>query len=183
MELLLAQPLRRSDVFLGEAFGNIVSLTIAYCAGFGLPILIFDAAADGAMLLLMGVLLTAVFSSLAMLVSVNANDKAKGIGISLLVWLTCTLLYDGLVLFFMMNFSDYPIENSILILTFLNPVDLARISLLMKMDIAVIMGYSGAIYKNFLGSQAGIYTAVCMMLLWVCVPVIIAMRKFSRKDI
>lgn len=183
IELMLAQPLRRKNVFMGEVLGCMLSLAIAYFAGFGIPLLILDGTLDGALLLLLGILLSAVFSSLAMLVSVSFADKAKGIGVSLLVWLATSLLYDGLVLFFMMNFSDYPIEKSILVLTFFNPIDLARISMLMKMDISVIMGYSGAIYKNFLGTSAGLYTAFGILLLWICLPLFFAVRKFSKKDI
>ncbi len=53
-------------------------------------------------------------------------------------------------------FRDYPIEKFILFLAFLNPVDLIRIIMLMQLDTAAIMGYTGAVFNEFLGSSKGI---------------------------
>ena len=92
------------------------------------------------------------------------------------------LIYDGLVLAIIFTFSDYPLEKITLMLTSLNPVDLARIFIMLKMDISALMGYTGATYKEFFGSSSGTLYTLFIMLLWVAVPLFFAVRAFKRKD-
>jgi Cu-processing system permease protein len=46
-----------------------------------------------------------------------------------------------------------------------------------------MMGYTGAIFKNFFGNQVGIIAAFTILLLWVAVPFLISLRKFRKKDL
>jgi Cu-processing system permease protein len=130
-----------------------------------------------------GLLLTLVFVALAFASSVFTRDKAKGIGISLLFWFYFTLIYDGFVLYIIYSFSDYPLEKATLTLVSLNPVDLARIIILLKLDLSALMGYTGAFYKNFFGSSVGIIYSFLFLMLWTVLPLLVATRKFARKDI
>ncbi|HEV8515118.1 MAG TPA: ABC transporter permease subunit, partial [Cyclobacteriaceae bacterium] len=130
-----------------------------------------------------GLLLTFAFVALAFLASVTTRDKAKGIGVALLFWLYFTLIYDGLVLYVIYSFSDYPLEKVTLVLSSLNPVDLARIIILLKLDLSALMGYTGAFYKNFFGSSFGITYSFLFLILWTGVPLLFALRRFAKKDI
>ena len=56
----------------------------------------------------------------------TVSDLAKAIGFSLLFWFYFSLIYDGLILYVIYSFSDYPLEKVTLSLVSLNPVDLAR---------------------------------------------------------
>jgi len=103
----------------------------------------------GLMMLLIGVLLSIIFVAVAMLAAVKTRDKAKGIGIAVLLWLYFSLLFDGFVLFLVFQFSDYPVEKFMVAVSMFNPLDLARIMILLKMDISALMGYTGAIFNNF----------------------------------
>jgi Cu-processing system permease protein len=134
-------------------------------------------------LILSGLLLTFVFVALAFFASVSTRDKAKGIGIALLFWIYFTLIYDGLVLYVIYSFSDYPLEKVTLTLSSLNPVDLARIIILLKLDLSALMGYTGAFYKNFFGSSLGITYSFLFLALWTGIPLLVALRKFAKKDI
>ncbi|MBK7936000.1 MAG: ABC transporter permease subunit [Lewinellaceae bacterium] len=183
MELMLAQPLRRSDIFLGEYIGMAISLCIAYTIGVGIPVLLYDGSARGGILVICGLMLTLAFVSLAFLATVLARDKARGIGIALLLWFFCTILYDGLVLMGMFAFSDYPLEKAVIGLAFLNPVDLARIAMLMQLDAAALMGYTGALFQYFFGSGMGAALSFAAMLLWIVLPLWLAVRVFNKKDI
>ena len=99
IELLLAQPVGRSALFAGLYGGLAAPLAAAFVLGVGLPFL--WGGGDGslagplAMLLGAGVLLTLVFTALAFLVSLLFEDRAKGLGAALLVWLAATALYDA----------------------------------------------------------------------------------------
>ena len=183
IELMLAQPLRRSDIFLGEYMGMAASLCIAYCIGVGIPVLLYDGTPRGGILVICGLLLTLAFVSLAFLATVLARDKARGIGIALLLWFFCTILYDGMVLMGMFAFSEYPLEKAVICLAFLNPVDLTRIAMLMQLDAAALMGYTGALFQHFFGSGMGAALSFLAMLLWIALPLWLAVRVFNKKDI
>ncbi len=181
--MLLAQPIRRTTLLLSIFSGLCFSLLLSFFIGVGIPVLVFNASETGIFLLLAGCALTAIFVALAVLASVMTRDKAKGIGVAVMLWFYFALIYDGLLLFLLFQFSDYPLEQPTIILSSLNPVDLARIVILLKMDIAALMGYTGAVFKDFFGNGFGTYYSICIMLLWIIVPFGIALRKFSRKDL
>lgn len=183
IELLIAQPLQRSKILLSEFLGVCISLLCAFAIGVGLPIALLSFTQAGSMLLLSGALLTIVFTSLAFWASVITNDKAKGIGISLMLWFYFTLIYDGLVLMLLFRFSDYPLEKAVMLLTALNPVDLGRIMILLKLDASALMGYTGALYKSFFGSGYGTLIASVVMIIWAAVPLLFAVKIFNRKDL
>jgi len=183
IELMLAQPVNRKSIFLGEYISVTTSLSIAYLAGIGIPSILFRADYSVYVLLLVGITLTFVFVSIAFLSSVLTRDKAKAIGIALLFWFYFSLIYDGLLLWVVYTFSDYPLEKTTLALIAFNPVDLARIIMLLQLDISALMGYTGAFYKDFFGSQTGLIFSFAILLLWIVVPLWIALRIFSRKDL
>ncbi len=85
-----------------------------------------------------------------------ARDKAKGIGVVILLWLYFSIIFDGLVLFVLFQFADYPLEKMMVGVVTLNPIDLSRILILLKMDVSALMGYTGAIFKDFFGTQCWI---------------------------
>jgi Cu-processing system permease protein len=183
IELMLAQPMSRQRIILSEYAGVAFSLSAAFILGVGAPVLIYSFNATGISLLLTGFLLTLVFSSLAFFASVKARDKARGIGIALLLWFYFALIYDGLVMLILFNFSDYPLEKITLLLTALNPVDLGRVFIMLKMDESALMGATSALYKDFFGNVTGILFTTGIMLLWAIVPLWLAARGFKRKDI
>jgi Cu-processing system permease protein len=182
-ELLLAQPIKRKTMLLAEYTGVSFALSIAYLAGVGIPVSVLCFGAASLTLIISGLFLTLIFSALALLVFVLFKDKTKGIGASIIIALFFTLLFDGLLLSFIYSFSEYPIDKPLLGLISLNPVDLGRILVLLQMDVAVMMGYSGALFKKFLGSATGsVYTISCM-LFWIIIPLMISVRVFKKKDL
>lgn len=183
IELLLAQPINRRAIFFSEYLAIATALCFAYTVGVGIPLIIFGAGNQGIHLILVGLLLTMVFVSLAFTSAISTRDKAKGIGIALLFWFYFSLIYDGFLLYLIYAFSDYPLEKITLALVSLNPVDLARIIILLKLDISALMGYTGAFYKQFFGSSLGIVYSFAFLLLWAVVPLLIALRIFEKKDI
>ena len=183
IELMLAQPVNRKSIFLSEYISVAVSLCGAYVIGIGVPALLFGAGTTIITLLFTGIILTLVFVSLAFLSSVLTRDKAKAIGIALLFWFYFSLIYDGLLLWVVYSFSDYPLDKITLTLIAFNPVDLARIIMLLQLDISALMGYTGAFYKEFFGSNLGAILSFSILMIWVILPLSIAMRIFSRKDL
>jgi Cu-processing system permease protein len=183
IELMASQPLSRTKILLSEYAGVTVSLLTAFWIGVGVPIMLYAPDATSFALLFTGSCLTMVFSSIAFLASVMARDKARGIGVVLLLWFYFALIYDSLVLLILFNFSDYPLEKITVLLSSLNPIDLGRIYIMLQMDVSALMGYTGALYKDFFGSGAGILFTAGIMLLWIILPLWLAVRKFKKKDL
>jgi Cu-processing system permease protein len=187
IQLLLAQPVGRGQLFAGLYAGLALPLAAGFLLAVGLPFL-WDGAGEGplagplVMLLGAGTLLTLVFTALAMLVSLQVNDRAKGLGLAILVWLLLTALYDAGIVLVATAFSDYPLELPLLGLTLLNPIDLARVAMLLRLDTAALMGYTGAIFERFFGSGLGLGLSAGALLLWWAGPLAAARRRFCRKD-
>lgn len=183
IELLLSQPIPRKKIWLSLYVGLCLSLVSAFLIGSGIPLLVNAMDMVGIMMILVGTLTTVIFVSLAFLASISTRDKARGIGISIMTWLFFALLFDGLVLFLLFQFSDYPIEKAMLVVTTLSPVDLARIMILLHLDISAMMGYTGAIFKDFFGTGTGIAVSFMLLSLWAFIPFYISLKKFKKNDL
>lgn len=183
IELLAAQPIRRSVIVWSEFIGLATAMKLAVLLGIGIPVLMYAPNATGLTLVVVAAALSVAFVSIALLAAVMTRDKAKGIGVALLLWFYFALLYDALVLFLMFSFADYPLEKAMLAVIALNPIDLARVVVLLQMDISALMGYTGALFQEFLGTGWGIGFAVLVLLLWVFIPILLAVRVFRKKDL
>ncbi len=183
IELMLSQPINRKAIFASEFIAVSAALCTSYLVGIGIPVLLLNNSAESMVLILSGLMLTLVFVALGFAASISTRDKAKGIGVALLFWFYFSLIYDGLLLYIIYSFSDYPLEKITLMLVSLNPVDLARIVILLKLDISALMGYTGAFYKNFFGSSLGILYSLGVLGLWVIIPFLISIKVFLKKDI
>lgn len=183
IELLVAQPLSRTTILLGEFTGVAFSMLAAFFLGIGVPVCIYSPDATGFVLLLSGSALSLSFISIAFFSSVATRDKAKGIGLSLMLWFYFSVIYDAIVLGILFAFSDYPLEKAVIALASLNPVDLGRIMILLKLDISALMGFTGAVYKQFFGGNFGLLYTGFIMLIWVVVPMLVALRIFKRKNL
>jgi Cu-processing system permease protein len=181
--MLLAQPVSRAKVLLSEYLSTACSLVFALFTGMGIPVLLFTSGDIGWTLILTGTGLTLACTSLSYWAAVRSRDKARGIGIVLLLWFYFALIYDGIVLMILFSFSDYPLEKLTLFLTALNPIDLARVSIMLKMDVSALMGYTGALYRDFFGSVNGILFTGGIMVLWIVIPLYFTLRTFRKNDL
>lgn len=183
IELLVSQPIKRSKIWYSLFAGLAISLSFAFILGAGIPILFFADFSKAFIMIVVGIFITIIFVSLAFLSSILSRDKAKGIGASILLWLYFALLFDGLVLFLLFQFSDYPIEKMMVIITALSPIDLSRILMLLQLDVSAMLGYTGAIFKDFFGTHLGLLISFLLLLLWIIIPFSISLKKFKNKDL
>jgi Cu-processing system permease protein len=182
-ELLAVQPLRRSKILGGQMFALGTALVLGVLLGAGIPLVVFLPGGASFTLLLASVLLTLVFTAIGAFIAIKNREKARGVGLGLVVWFLLVLVYDAVLLWIMFAFSEYPIEPLIVPLAALDPIDLARIMVMLKVDLAAMMGYSGAVYEQFFGTLAGIGIALAALLVWIAVPSSLAFRAFRRKDL
>jgi Cu-processing system permease protein len=129
-----------------------------------------------------GVMLTVIFTAIAFLISVRQTDRVRGIAVALIAWLAFAVLYDGAVLLLVSTFYAYPIEKPLLAVMMANPIDLARISILMSFDAGALMGYTGAVFTRFFGSALGLGLTFSALLVWTALPFRSARVAFERQD-
>jgi Cu-processing system permease protein len=183
IELLLSQPIKRKKIWLSLFLGLSLAMVLAFFIGAGIPLLINAPDSVGIMMLVIGCLITLVFVALAFLSSILTRDKAKGIGIAIMGWLYFALLFDGIILYLLFQFSDYPIEKAMIVVTAFSPIDLARIQILLHLDVSAMMGYTGAIFKDFFGTSLGLLLSFSLLCLWIIIPFFISLIKFKNKDL
>ncbi len=187
VSLLLAQPIQRSSIFLGQFLGIAGSLTISLVLGLGIPFVLYglfvsNAIWDFVLLLVTGAFLTFIFTALALNISLANENKIKGFGYAVLLWLFLAVIYDGLFLLALVAFQEYPLENFSLAASMLNPIDLSRTLILLKLDISALLGYTGAVFKKFFGSNFGLLVSFLVLLIWTVIPILTLVRKSRKKD-
>lgn len=186
VELLLAQPIRRRQLFAGLFFGLATPVSLAVIGGIGVPLAVMGASretlAAGAVLALMAAALGAVFTGIAAVVAYGFEDRVRGIVAAIGVWLSFAVVYDALVIMVATRFAEYPIERPMLVAMFANPIDLARLVMLTRFDVAALLGYTGALFQQLLGGVPGLIVAITVFTLWATLPALYGARLFHRKD-
>ena len=187
VELLLTQPIRRSRLFAGMAMGVMVPLAITFALGVFLPFawhggLTEDQGWRLLTLIGLGSVLTVTGVATALAIAIGQNDRVRGIGLALALWLSYAVLYDGAVMLAVTQLDAWPVEKAMLVVMLLNPIDLVRLLLLQVFDAAAMMGYTGAVFTRFFGSLTGALLSGGALLFWMSAPLLLARRVFLRKD-
>ena len=186
-ELLLAQPIKRSTIFTGQYLGISISLTLSLILGLGIPFLLYglfmsSAIFEFTLLLVVGTLLNFIFVALAFNIALSNENRIKGFGYATLMWLFLAVIYDGVFLISLVMLNEYPLDKFALFATMFNPIDLSRILILLKLDISALLGYTGAVFKKFFGTNLGFILSFGVMVLWVALPVWRIRVKLKKKD-
>jgi len=184
IELLLCHPVSRKQLYSGLYLGFAGSLSVAFGLGISLPVIYHSGFSHPYYLTIIttGVLLTWVFSGLAFLIAVKFEQRVRGMGMAIVLWIIFAILYDGLLLLLLYIFKNYPTEIFSLIMSIMNPIDLARILILIKIDIAAMMGYTGAVFELFFGDSLGYLVSTFSLLAWILIPYYFGLKLFKRKD-
>lgn len=183
IELLVSQPLKRKSIWLSLFSGLATSLLLSFFIGAGFPILYFEHSLTGLIMILTGCLLSVIFVAIALLASVITRDKAKGIGMAIFLWLYFAIIFDGFILFILFQFADYPLEKPMMAISALNPIDLSRIMILLRLDVSALMGYTGAVFRYFFGTSTGFIISMIALVLWIAIPLYFSLRIFRKKDL
>lgn len=181
--LLLSQPLNRKTVIRSFYTGISFAFTLCYLLGIGLPLLLFYPTLSTLILIAAGIMLIAIFTALSLWICTAQQDRVRGMGIALILWIGFAFLFDGILLFLMFYFSEYPVEKLILALSFLNPLDIARISVIMQTDASALLGLSGAVFRDFFGSSKGLVLSFLALFLWAAIAFFKTIRNFGKKDL
>lgn len=186
-ELLLAQPINRRKIFMGQFLGISISLTLSLVLGLGIPFVIYGLFKSAAifnftLLLVVGSFLNFIFVALSFNIALSIDNKIKGFGYVILMWLFFAVIYDGIFLISLVMLDEYPLDKFSLIATMFNPIDLSRILILLKLDISALLGYTGAVFRKFFGTGLGMFLSILILVFWILLPVYRINLKLKRKD-
>lgn len=186
-ELLLAQPIARGRLFAALYLGTALPLAAVIVVGLLAPFawhgMLFGAAFGQLLgLAVAAVGLSLLTTALAFIIALRADDRVRALGIALGLWLVTAVLWDGVVLLLALLLGNRPIEGPLLALLALNPLDIARVLLLLGTDAAALLGYTGAVLARSLGTDGGRVALAGLLMLWLTLPVAVAARSFARKD-
>ena len=184
VEMLLTQPIKRSAVFGGLYIGMVLPVALIPAVSLGMPLVLRPGSIGAPVLLLvsMGILLSIVFIGIGFWIAMRFKDRVSGLAFALFVWLFLAVGYDGVVLVGTRLFADYPLEAPLLGAMMLNPVDLARVSLLTLSDMSAMMGYTGALFLRFFGSTFGLVIIASVLTAWIAIPAALTGRRFVARD-
>ena len=182
--LLLTQPLRRSSIFLSHWLSISIGLAASFSFSTGGALLLnrsFDS--SSLTVLFFGDVLSFIFVALGLLIAVCFSDRMKGVGAAFLLWLYFSILHDVLVFALISFLKDYPIEIPAIFLMAGNPIDLARVHVLLTLDLPAMMGYTGKILQHILSGAMGLVLTSGALLLWIGLPVGAGIAVFRRRDL
>ena len=186
IQMILAQPVSRRALFIGLYGGLAIPLAGSFVVGVGIPLAWHGALSDAPIAVVVtlgtGMVLSLVFTGLAFVIALAFHDRAAGLAVAILAWLSATVLYDGLVLIAVVLLRDYPLERLLIAGMLVNPVDLGRILLLLQFDLGALAGYTGAVFERFFGAAEGSLWSSVALLVWIAAPWGLGLRQFMRKD-
>lgn len=182
--LLLTQPLRRSHVFLANWIALSLGMSSSFALSTAVALLINEAFSAGSLIVLIfGSLLSFIFVGLGLLISVVIKSPTKGLGIAFVFWLYFSILHDAFVFSLASSLREYPLEVPTMLLMASNPIDLARVYLLLNLDMSAMMGYTGKVLQDALSSSLGQILVAGALLVWILLPAWVGLRIFRHKDI
>lgn len=188
-ELLLAQPVTRTQVLVGKLAGVYATLAVALLFGFGASGLVIALQAGGEgigrYLLFVGYtfLLALVFAALGSLLSIVACNRPRAIGAALALWFFFVIFYDLLIMGAGFLFREHVANLIIFFSLFGNPVDLARVASLISLGGSSIFGAAGAALVKFLGGAIISIVALVMgLLMWTAFSFLGASVVLRRRD-
>ena len=189
-EMLFAQPVSRSEIWLGKLLGLFASMLTATLIGFGLGgfMIAMKAGTAGALRypLFVGfsLLLALVFLSLSALIAALCQRKNRAFGVVMFLWFFFVRFYDLLVIGGTFFFREHTANQFIFASLFGNPVDMTRVGSLIVLNGKEIFGVAGAALMKFFGGEVtSILLLVLGLTVWIVAPFLLSQRLLKRQDI
>ena len=187
VELMIVHGVSRKQIINGKFIGLGSSLALSFLCGAGLGLATFlnSFQSFGFILLLLGlgVLLNYIFLGLALILSTLLIKKEVILASALFIWFYIYILYDFIIMSLAVLLREYPLEVPILIMVFLNPLDLVRVILLLNLNLASSMSIGAALIEKILSGSQGILLAIGTLCLWIYGTWKLTETIFLRKDL
>jgi Cu-processing system permease protein len=182
LDLLLSMPITRFELLLGKFLGLASALGVATVGGFGAAgVLLFTQLGSPALyhyggFIISAFLLGLAFLSLAVMVSVLAQDRVRASGVAIALWFFYVLVYDLLLLGLLVISAGQFSLNYFPVLLLLNPADIFRIlNIFGYEDVRRIYGLA-TVFPETLANPWLLGSA---MVFWIIAPLGIATWRFK----
>lgn len=182
LDLLLSLPINRFELLLGKFLGLASALGVATVGGFGAAGALLFYQLGGAALYHYGgfiasaFLLGLSFLSLAVMVSVLAQDPVRASGVAIALWFFYILVYDLLLLGILVVSAGRFSLNAFPVLLLLNPADIFRIlNIFGYEDVRRLYGLATV----FPETLANPWLLGSFMVFWIIAPLVVAAWRFK----
>lgn len=182
LDLLLSMPITRFELLLGKFAGLAGALGVSTIAGFGLAGVLlsykigFAALYHYAGFIVSALLLGLAFLSLAVMVSVIAQNRMRASGIAIALWFFYVLVYDLLMLGLLVVSEGRLNLNFLPFMLMLNPADVFRILNIFGFeDVRQLYGLA-TVFPETLTSP---WLLGATMMFWIVAPLAVAIWRFK----
>lgn len=189
--LLLTYPLARWHLICGKLLGHAYVIATACLLGFGVTALLLCVLAQGHTRLLLvigfthligsGMLLSLVFVLLGYCVSLCVREKAKALGVLLLLWLVLVLVYDLMLLTALISMADVLNRHLFNLLILINPSDLFRALNLLANPADTLSAKSS--FALIAQSGIGILLMYGLFVGWLVMLLLLCQWIFHRQEV
>jgi Cu-processing system permease protein len=186
LELLMAQPVSRGQIVVGEFLGIWAAVGGAVTAGVsaGAGVVWLRAGGDpNALGLLAGTALglSGVFVAAGLALGAAFPGRPAALAVALGVWFFCVVLYDLLIVGLTALLEGGALERLLVLAAAVNPIDAARIVALGAFVGETLFGATGAAVEALLGTPGRLLLAA-VMVLWSIVSLATAVALFRRRE-
>jgi len=190
-ELLFAQPVSRQAILFGKLLGLFAALAAAQAIGLGAAGLVIFwrsgqiGLAGYALLFLGSLLLTAIFLGLAaLLASGEPGRRARALALALIVWFAAVVLYDVAALGIASLLPSGAASRLLILAVLGNPIDAVRTGALLAIQGTTAFGAASLAFLRFARGPAGAAAFLTLSaLVWLCLPLWLAVRRLARADL
>ncbi len=190
MELLITQPLTRSQVVIGKFLGLVFTLIGATIIGFTIPGVIISLAigTEGALgymtTVFFIVLQGLIFLGCAILIAQVTRRQQLAVGISIGFWIFFEVIYGLIILGTTIYFSAEILKYVLVFSLMGNPIDIARVLSLIAIGGLEFFGPAGATLYKLAGSQSlAMLYGLFALVFWIVLPLYISVKLYSKHDL
>jgi Cu-processing system permease protein len=189
VELLLAQPISRTEALAGRALGLAAALAVVSLGGFALAgvVVLVGAGAVGAggfLLAAFGATLVGLVGlSIGVLIGIVVRRRGAAVGWALAAWVTAAVLFDLAAIAVLQVAGDGQPGPWLVTLLALNPIDGVRALALVGLGADVLLGPTGAALHRMLGPGGGALWVAGSLVMWLVVPSVVGAAVFRRRDL
>lgn len=187
LAVLATQPVTRRELPFAAFLGSLGAVASVVALGFGAALVFVAAVASGrdlaTLLLVAAISLAATASAVALgvLVSTLARSHHQATVVAAALWLLLALGMDLLLAGVAPGLRLGP--TGLLVAVLANPLEAGRVLALLVIDHGTSLGPFGAYLTDALGRAGAIVALVASLAAWTVVPLAVAGRAVSRRDI
>jgi len=189
--LLLTYPIHRSQLLIGKFIGHAGIMSVSTLLGFGFAAIIIAIQTEElfeielwrafGFFILTATLLGWVFIAIAYVISCLVAEKSRAAGMALIIWFWFVLVFDLLFLGQLVLSKGDSGTDWLPYLLLLNPTDVFRLANLLGFE--GMQQYTGLAHLISSDSLFGSLVLTGVLVLWVIVPLMLALWLFNRRRV